>query len=190
MFWFTNMFSRPTVTIINVPKIALFNGFGGDGFFAWMSEHLTVFWLLVGILFLFSEVSAPGLFFFLSFAIGSFAAALFSFIGLSFVLQCSFGLVVSIFSFVIMRTLLKKHHYSNVTYSDSRTNISALIGKRGVLITGIKDGSYGRVKVRGEEWSAQADNGTEISKGQNVKVVSIKGNKLVVKVYLTKEESA
>jgi membrane protein implicated in regulation of membrane protease activity len=149
-----------------------------------------MFWLLVGILFLFAEVSTPGLFFFVAFAIGSFAAALLFFIGFSFVTQCLIGLVVSVISFLIIRILLKKYNFSDVTYGDSRTNINALIGKPGILVSAIKEGSYGRVKVRGEEWSAQSGGRGEISKGEKVEVVAIKGNKLVVKVSLTEEESA
>lgn len=64
----------------------------------------------------------------------------------------------------------------------AKTNADAIIGKEYSLLTPISFGVMGSLKVNGVEWSAVPENDTdEIAAGKVVRVVDIKGNKLIVK---------
>jgi len=64
----------------------------------------------------------------------------------------------------------------------TKTNADALVGKEYSLLTPISFGVMGSLKVNGVEWSAVSEKDTdEIAAGTVVRVVEIKGNKLIVK---------
>ena len=140
-------------------------------------EYLGYFWLILAIVFLFIEIGTPGLFFFIAFAIGCGFASILAFTGFSFVVQCVFGLTVSILSFFILR-----HYFSVKTKGgEIETNVDALVGQKGIVIKTINPHEIGQVKVGGESWSAQNVDDHVLQKGMVVSVVRVKGNRLVVK---------
>ncbi len=145
------------------------------------SSYLGYFWLIVAVLFLFAEISTPGLFFFIAFAMGSSVAAVFAFLNFSFMTQCIVALVSSILFFGILR-----HYFSSKSKSeDAETNVDALKGQKGVVIKEIHPNSFGpsslgRVKVGGEEWPAQVVDNVMLQKGTVVVVVQVQGNRLIV----------
>ncbi len=151
-------------------------------------DYIGYFWLLVSIAFLFAELSTPGLFFFVSFSLGAFCAAILAFIGYSLVIQCIGGLAVSIVSFFILRKYLKQKRLSDVHYSssESETNIYGIVGKEGVVTDVIEPLKYGQVKIGGEFWRASSEGGAILEKGTVVKVLSVKGNAVVVSVVSAK----
>lgn len=62
---------------------------------------------------------------------------------------------------------------------DVKTNTDALIGKKAKLIGDITEDNNGSVKFGDVVWTATSE--TPISAGAYVQVVSISGNKLIVK---------
>ncbi len=68
------------------------------------------------------------------------------------------------------------------------TNVDALIGCKAKVLQSIDpiEGS-GRVKVKGEEWSASCEDEAVINEGENVVVVSVSGAKVVVKLDVPEE---
>ena len=156
--------------------------FYGEKMFFLNSSGLMYFWLIVSVLFLFAEISTPGLFFFVAFAMGSSVASVFAFFNFSFMNQCIIALVSSLFFFLLLR-----HYFSSKTKSeDAETNVDALKGKKGVVIKEIYpndfgSGSFGRVKVGGEEWPAQDIDNLMLQKGTVVRIVQVQGNRLIVK---------
>jgi membrane protein implicated in regulation of membrane protease activity len=138
-------------------------------------EYLGYFWLIVGIFLLLLEVGTPGLFFFVSLAMGSFIAAIAAFLNFSWYVQCWTAIGGALLSFGIL-----KYFFANKKKSNIKTNIDALIGKEGVVIETIEPRKIGRIKIKGEEWPAISDHQVILQKGTVVKVVRIDGNKLVV----------
>lgn len=142
-----------------------------------MSFHIGYIWLIVSLIFLFVELSTPGLFFFITFAIGCVFAAVIGFAGYSFVMQCLALLLGFILSFILLKRFVGKRDSKRVP-----TNVNALVGKKGVVIKTISTPSGGLVKVGGEIWSAQSIDEIEIVKDQKIEVVSVRGNRLIVKI--------
>jgi membrane protein implicated in regulation of membrane protease activity len=60
-----------------------------------------------------------------------------------------------------------------------RTNVDAIIGKRGIVLRNITSNINGLVKVGNEKWQAVADE--EIQEGSEIEVVEIKGVTLTVR---------
>lgn len=146
-----------------------------DFFYVLQSEYLGYFWLIIAVILLLSEVTTPGLFFFIAFAVGSCVAAIIAFLGYSLFSQCLIGLGVSLVSFFILRYFFASRGRNKFI----RTNTEAIVGKSGVVIKQIKPHGVGLVKVEGEVWSAESDQ--VIGEGLVVIVVNVRGNRVIVK---------
>lgn len=135
--------------------------------------------MALGILFTIIEIADPA-FFFLSFAIGAIITALISFIPFvsdSIAAQIFIFAVFSFVAFLFMRKLGKKV----LSHAGSNTNVKALIGQKGTVTREIPTDGKGYVKIGGEEWSAISADNTTITMQSKVEVLSIDGNKVVVK---------
>ena len=104
-----------------------------------------------------------------------------------FVISSLFAMVSSLFTdniFVLVGVLLmpiSKKLYSKIKVNNTKTNIDRIIGMKGIVTEDIIKDDIGEVKVDGKKWSAYAD--TNISKGENIKVLSINSVKLKVKKW-------
>ncbi len=132
-------------------------------------------WLVVALCLFVLEAGTPGLFFFLSFAIGSIFAAPASFLQYPFSIQTIIWLIGSTLSLVLLKSYAKKN-----APSFEKTNIDALIGQQATVIITIEYHGIGYIKVRGEEWPAITKDKNILHKGTPVIVVGIEGNKLIV----------
>ena len=133
-----------------------------------------VIWLLVAFSFLIFEMGAPGLFFFLSFAIAAALTALASLFTDLIIPQCIIFIVGTALSFFILRVLSVKW-----TTQNHKTNTEALIGKKATVLQPVSENRGGLVKVNGEIWAAKSSH--EIATNANVEVVKIEGCTLFVK---------
>lgn len=94
------------------------------------------------------------------------------------------NILIQIAIFVLAGVLLmpiSKKLYSKIKVNNTKTNIDRIIGMRGIVTEDIIKDDIGEVKVDGKKWSACAD--TDISKGENIKVLSINSVKLKVKKW-------
>jgi membrane protein implicated in regulation of membrane protease activity len=66
-----------------------------------------------------------------------------------------------------------------VKTNDTISNVKALIGQHGIVVTKIEPMQYGQVKVNGEIWTAAA--AEAIEPDQRIEVTGIDGVKLVVR---------
>lgn len=139
-----------------------------------------VAWLLLGLSFLFAEMLIPGLFFFISFAGGTLLAALTSSMGLEMGIQVTSWLIGSGITFAYLQHVLHKKRLSPSELRDTSSNTSALVGVTVKVVKEIPDGGVGRVKARGEIWSAITFDGSALSKDLTAQVLRVEGNKLVV----------
>lgn len=88
--------------------------------------------------------------------------------------QIAVFLIVSIVLVAITRPLAKKH----VNDKAEKTNVDAIVGMSGVVLSAIVPPLSGQVKADGKVWTAIAD--YEIDEGKEVKVLEIKGVTLKV----------
>lgn len=135
-------------------------------------------WLIAAIIFCAAEILYNG-FFIIWFAIGSLAALITSFITPNLVIQTIVFLLISL---ILLITLTKRITQKFSNKDSIATNISGLIGKRGIVIETIGKNNLepGLVKLDGETWSATSLNEEAIEKGALVEVSDIKGVRLIV----------
>lgn len=138
--------------------------------------YLGFVWLIIGLIFLLSELSTPGLFLFIAFALSAAVTSTFSFLGYSFMLQCIVFILGFGFFFLVLRSFVKSKDIKKIY-----TNVDALRGKNGVVIKSIINNGTGLVKVDGEIWTAQGLDGVGFEKDSVIKIVLVKGNRVIVK---------
>jgi membrane protein implicated in regulation of membrane protease activity len=73
----------------------------------------------------------------------------------------------------------RKYVHKWTLVKQQKTNVDALIGKKGIVLKDINKSYNGLVKVGNEQWRAIADE--EIKEGADIEVVEIKGVTLTVK---------
>lgn len=136
------------------------------------------FWFIISLLFFLIELGHPGLFFFLSFALGALFASATSFLGYSLVVQSAIFIISSIFSLFFLKSWVRVY----AKYGKHQvTNVDALRGKCGVVIKEISPEQVGQVKINGQIWSAKADGAKTIGVHARVEVLRIAGCHVMVK---------
>ncbi len=143
--------------------------------FSLLTPNIAYFWLILALVFLLLEISTPGLFLFVTFAIGSILASIVAFLDYSLFVQCITLILGFLASFLIIKLFLKRKESQRVN-----TTVDALVGRICLVTKKIDKNNSGLVKVDGEVWAAIAKDDKEFLPGQNVKIVFVKGNKLIV----------
>lgn len=141
--------------------------FLGVSVLAWVWLAIVIISLVVE--FLTSEIVS------IWFAVGSFVALIVALCGLNEAVQIILFVSVSLLFLVAARPFIKKWTKRN----EIKTNVDSLIGRIAIVTEDIIDGNRGVVKLDSQEWSAiSSDN---LVKDTKVVVLSIEGNKLIVK---------
>lgn len=84
----------------------------------------------------------------------------------------------SLLSFLIIRPLVNK----KLQRIQSKTNVDSLLGKKGIVLKKITTLEKGEVKINDVIWNAiKRENDDDILEGEIIEVISINGNKLLVK---------
>lgn len=142
----------------------------------WLSDHAWQTWLLVALVLAGTELATLD-FTLLMLAIGAGAACLVAALGAGLWLQLLVGIAVAIgmLSFVRPSILHRLHAGPSI-----QTGPQALVGQSGLVLEKVT-GQTGRVRLRGEVWSARAvDDGVTIEPGAKVGVAEIDGATAVV----------
>lgn len=111
------------------------------------------------------------------FAMAAIVALIAALLGAPFFVQVILFVVASVLFLVITKPLAK----DLLKIGGERTNLDALIGERGIVTSEILPFSMGQVKVKGQIWSALAEDGEPMGINETVLVQSIEGVKLIVK---------
>ncbi|HET7280927.1 MAG TPA: NfeD family protein [Gaiellaceae bacterium] len=128
-------------------------------------------WSIAAAALAIGEVFTPGLFFLGPLAVAAVAAAVVAAASGSTGALLAF-IVVSVLSIAVLRPLARRHLRMPVL---SRTGTAALVGRKALVLEQV-DGSGGRVKIGGEEWSARAFlEGEALRAGEQVEVAQIEG---------------
>lgn len=142
-------------------------------------ESMNYFWLIVAILFLVLEMGSPGLFFFLSFFFGGLAAAFSTVWMSSIIAQTAVFFIGTVISLIVLRYFVVPLIGKDRPHE--RTNVYALQGKRGFVVTHIGEKQSGMVKISGVTWAARCVHGDIINVGDEVEVVDVRGTHVIVK---------
>jgi membrane protein implicated in regulation of membrane protease activity len=135
-------------------------------------------WLGAAAVFALGELSNPGAFFLIPFAIGAAAAAALAFAGVPVAGELAVFVIVSLAAFAGFRKLAHRLDHTEPTEG---IGSKRLIGQRARVIEAIEDTTdLGTVRIDREEWRAESGDGTPIPVGTAVKVVEVRGTRVVV----------
>ena len=138
-----------------------------------------IFWLILFVVFILAEAFTVNLVS-IWFALGSIVALGLSIAGVSPLGQGIAFFLVSIITLAAFLYYKGKLKITNT--SIEKTNADRIIGKTGIVIETIDYlKAKGQVKVDGQIWSAESTENNIINEGVNVKVLEIKGVKVIVK---------
>lgn len=136
-------------------------------------------WIIAGVVLLIVEVVTPG-FVVACFGIGCLAAGLVSPLGVGLSWEIAVFCAASLVLLVTLRPLVARHLAPKG--GDLKTNVDALIGKRGVVTEAIEPvRDVGRVVVGGEDWRASSEADQAIAVDVQVTVVRVEGARVVVR---------
>src|SRR3954454_1956118 len=138
----------------------------------WMSDHLWVGCVGLGGAFGALELVSLDLFL-IMLAGGAVVGALTALLGGPVALQIVLALITAVGVLAVIRANVVRRLHSGPTW---RTGAEALIGQRARVLREMAHGTPGRVKIGGEEWTAEPyDEDDRIEAGEVVDVVQIKG---------------
>ena len=131
--------------------------------------NMWLVWLIVSIGLLLLELTS-GDFYVICFAFGAVASIVGAAIGLPLWAQVLIWAVCSVLCLYFVRpSLVRRLHGKE---NERKSNVDALVGRRGVVIDKISAGGFGYVKIDGDEWRSVSADGQEIPVGTTVQVVS------------------
>lgn len=134
-----------------------------------------VVWLIAGFLLIVAEVLSTD-FVLIMLGAAALVAAGFSALGASIWIEVAAFATASVALITLARPALKRRLHTDL----SPTNAQALLGDKAVVVSTV-DAKGGKVKLRGELWSARAFDETEVLEpGRTVTVMTISGATAVV----------
>ena len=129
-------------------------------------------WAIAASLLAIGELLTPGLFFLGPLAQAALVAALVATLAAGAVAALLAFVVAAVVCVMVLRPLARRHIRLPAI---SRTGTAALVGKKALVLEQV-DGSGGRVKIGGEEWSARPYlEGEALPAGEQVEVAQIEG---------------
>ena len=72
----------------------------------------------------------------------------------------------------------RKYVHRWTAVREAKTNVDAIIGRKGIVLRGIAKYADGRVKIDNQQWRARAEE--DIKEGEEIVVSSVKGATLIV----------
>jgi membrane protein implicated in regulation of membrane protease activity len=138
----------------------------------WLNDHLWAGWLTLAVALGVLELVSLDLFL-IMLAGGAMIGAIVAILGGPAALQIVLALISAVGLLAVIRPSVVRRLHSGPTL---RTGAEALIGKRATVLRELVHGTPGRVKIGGEEWTAEPyDEDDRIEAGAVVDVVQIKG---------------
>ena len=143
-----------------------------------MEQYMWAIWLGIFIVALVIEAFSPELVS-IWFAAGALISVIVSLIpGTKWWIQLIIFVVVSVSTLLCLRPVIKKFMKRNIVNS----NVDEIVHKKGKMTKACDELNHGEVKINGVLWTAcSSDEKTPIAEGKLVEVLSISGNKLIVK---------
>ena len=117
-------------------------------------------------------------------SIGALLSMILALCGVGVEFQVACAVVVSLICLLALRKVTLKFLNRN----KGKTNVDVAVGQIVHLITRTDDDQLGSAKFNGIVWSVKAEDNAIIEAGEYAKVVSVNGNKLIVKRVSKKEK--
>lgn len=140
------------------------------------AETLTVVFVVAAVLLSALEIVVPGLVL-LPFGLGAAVAAIAGALGAEPLWQVLVFLVASFGFFLALRPLSRR---LNAVGPEEGIGAERLTGATGVVLEHIAAGDTGIVRIDREEWRAESLDGSTLEPGTNIKVVEVRGTRVVV----------
>lgn len=135
----------------------------------YVSQNLWLFWTMIAVVCLIMELSS-GDFYVTCFAFGAVAGVAVAVCAFPFWLQVVLWAICSVLCIWLIRPHLVRWLKRGADHRKS--NADALLGQVGEVSECIVEGGFGRVKLDGDDWKAEAPGaGDNIDVGQRVRVV-------------------
>lgn len=137
-------------------------------------------WLALASTFGVGEILVAGSFFLLPFAVGALVAAIASFLGLPILGGWILFIVASMLAFFAMKPLAKK--LDEDLPNPTGVGANRLIGGIATVADAIPGGANdtGLIRIGGEDWLAQGRDGMGLALGTEVRIIEVKGTRVVV----------
>lgn len=137
-------------------------------------------WVVAAVAFGIGEMSTPGSFFLLPFAIGAAIAATLAFADVSVAVEWAAFVGVSTVTLFALRPLARRLDES--TPQPHGVGANRLLGRTGTVLDDIPEGpnELGTVRVDREEWRAESVTREPLTAGTRVRVADVQGTRLVV----------
>ncbi len=149
-----------------------------------------VVWAVVGVGLLIAEVLLPGTFYFMCLSAGCFLAAIFALLAGPHIKALWWTQWLAFIVGSTTATILSRRLAKRITEAPGgAAGADALVGHIGVVVEDIVPlEKRGIVRVDGDEWRAITPDDSPIPKGARVKVVEVRGTRLVVEPLAEGEE--
>ncbi len=135
-------------------------------------------WIIATAVFAIGELTTPGSFFMLPFAIGALVATVLAFLDVDIFIEWLAFVGVSLAVFAALRPVA---HRLNRSVDDTGVGSRRLLGHPAVVLREIPaGGDVGLVRVDREEWRAQSTDGSAIPIGTAVRVADVQGTRVIV----------
>lgn len=138
-------------------------------------SYYTILWAVLVVIFTVIEASTMGLTS-IWFAVGALGALITSVMGFNIVIQVVVFIAVATILLVYTRPIAKKF----LKVGQNKTNIDAIIGKKGYVTKAIVPKETGLVKVSGQIWTAKGPEHETLEVDTEVEILAIEGVKLIV----------
>jgi membrane protein implicated in regulation of membrane protease activity len=142
-------------------------------------------WLIVALAFAVLEIRTTA-FFSLWFGIGALAAAIAGYFHAGVEIQLLLFAAVSLVLVLSTRRIAKRWNNSDQSIV---TGVERVIGQDGRVIRAISGTDVGQVKVEGEIWTSVSATGEPIARGASVRVLAVRGVRLVVEAKQEEEQA-
>jgi len=140
-------------------------------------------WLILAGLLFVGEIVTTGFILFW-FGVAAVIAAILSFVGVNLYIQGIVFVLVAAVLIVFTRPLTK----ALINPKDNPSNVFAIVGKKGTVMQEINNiQGLGQVKISGEVWSAQSEDGSDLPVDTQVEVLRVEGVRVIVRPIITKE---
>lgn len=141
------------------------------------AEQWQWIWVGAAVILGIGELLTVG-FFLLPFAVGAAAAAVLAFMGVSVPLQLVTFVIISVVFLAVLQRFARREQD---TGEAAPAGANRYVGRSALVLSPVKYlDTTGMVKMGTEEWRASVDSNIEIPAGAEVRIVAVRGTRLVV----------
>ena len=140
------------------------------------SDAWKIGWVVLAVVVSAAEIFVPG-FFLLPFGLGAAGGAVAAFAGAGFGVQMVVFVVTSAVAFAALRPVARR---MNRAADPAGVGANRLLHQQGTVTDRLGPGDPGIVRVDREDWRAESADGAPLEVGTRVRVVEVRGTRVIV----------